>query len=95
MKYSGSTVAGSPNQTVTVISKTGGWLTVDPTNMSRKNAFEKKPKGDCHKISFMSPSWMHNSAQRDEDKFKMFMPRTLNANSGRGEPNRVILADRE
>lgn len=52
--------AFKPGETVTVISRTNGWLTVDPKNMSRKNAFEKKMKGNLHKTSHMSPSWMHN-----------------------------------
>lgn len=34
--------------TMTVISRNNGWLTVDPTTMSRKNAFDKKAKGDLH-----------------------------------------------
>ena len=37
--------------TVTVISRNNGWLTVDPTSLSRKNCYEKKAKGDIHKTS--------------------------------------------
>jgi hypothetical protein len=40
---------------VTVISRSNGWLTVDEKTMSRKNAFEKKMKGDLHRSSLMSP----------------------------------------
>jgi hypothetical protein len=65
MNRSGSN-AFKPGETVTVISRNNGWLTVDPLTFSRKNAFEKRVKGNVHKISHMSPSWMHTQAQRDE-----------------------------
>ena len=51
---------------MTVISRNNGWLTVDPETMSRKNAYEKKVKGNLHKTSHMSPTWMHTNAVRDE-----------------------------
>lgn len=49
-----------------MISRNNGWLTVDPNTMSRKNAFEKETKGNLHKTSHMSPSWMQTEAKRDE-----------------------------
>jgi hypothetical protein len=61
-------------ETVTVISRNNGWLTVDPENMSRKNAYEKKVKGNLHKTSHMSPTWMHTNAVRDEAQLKYFKP---------------------
>jgi hypothetical protein len=55
-------VHGKDGETVTVISRNNGWLTVDPETMSRKNAYEKKVKGNLHKTSHMSPTWMHTNA---------------------------------
>jgi hypothetical protein len=33
-------------QTVTVISRINGWLTVDPESMSRKSCYEKRKRTD-------------------------------------------------
>ena len=61
--------------------------------MSRKNAFEKKAKGDIHKTSLMSPPWMQTQAKRDDEKLTMFKARPLYEHNTRGEKNRVLLAD--
>lgn len=58
-KTGGDGKFGANGETVTVISRNNGWLTVDPDTMSRKNAYEKKLKGNLHKTSHMSPSFMH------------------------------------
>ena len=86
--------AFKPGETVTVISRNNGWLTVDPMTFSRKNAFEKRMKGNLHKTSHMSPSWMHTDAQRDEEKLKQFKPMTVKRQNLRCESNRLYLADR-
>lgn len=76
MTKSGSN-AFKPGETVTVISRNNGWLTVDPMNFSRKNAFEKRMKGNVHKTSHMSPSWMQTEAVRDDTQLKSFKPMTV------------------
>lgn len=81
------------NETVTVISRNNGWLTVNPNTMSRKNAFEKQRKGNLHQSSVMSPSWMHSDAKRDEESQKLFKSKPLYGQNLRIEKNRVILAD--
>ncbi len=79
---------------MTVISRNNGWLTVDPDTMSRKNAYEKKMKGNLHKTSHMSPTWMHTQAVRDEAQLKFFKPQTVKRQNLRCESNRVYLSDR-
>jgi hypothetical protein len=76
-----------------VISRNNGWLTVNPDNMSRKNAFEKKQKEDMHKTSFMSPQWMHTQAKRDEENHKQFKAQSVFRQNIRAENNRVFLSD--
>ncbi len=80
---------------MTVMSRNNGWLTVDPTTQSRKNAFEKKSKGDLHQSSKMAPGWMHTQAKRDDILMKTFMNRPAENKNLRCEKNRVILADRD
>ena len=93
MNKAGS-AAFKPGETVTLISRNNGWLTVDPITMSRKNAFEKRVKGNLHKSSHMSPSWMQTGAQRDEEQVKNFKPMTVKRQNLRCESNRLYLADR-
>ena len=78
---------------MTVISRNNGWLTVNPDTMSRKNAMEKKAKGDMHLTSLMAPSWMLTNAKRDEEKLKMFKGLSATRQNIRCESNRLILAD--
>jgi hypothetical protein len=61
--------------------------------LSRKNAFENKARGDVHKVSLMSPSWMQTTAHPDKEGIKHFRARTLYKHNTRGEENRVLLAD--
>ena len=77
-----------------MISRNNGWLTVDPDTMSRKNAYEKKMKGNLHKTSHMSPPWMQTQAQRDEIQMKNFKPMSVKNRNLRCESNRVYLADK-
>lgn len=49
-----------------MISKINGWITVDAKTMNRKDALEKRPKGDVKKPSLMAPVWMQNKGERDE-----------------------------
>lgn len=78
-----------------MISRNNGWLTVDPNTMSRKNAFEKETKGNLHKTSHMSPSWMQTEAKRDEVQMKQFKPLTVKRQNIRCESNRLFLADKQ
>ena len=69
-------------------------MTVDPTtNFSRKNAFEKQTKGNQQKTSLITPTWMQQDKNRDEEKLKMFKGRPMYYSNARCERNRVILAD--
>ena len=73
----GRTESKDPGNSITVISKNNGWLTVDPAVQSRKNAFEKKMRGDVHKVSLMSPSWMQTLYKPDKGEIKKFKGRVL------------------
>lgn len=68
---------------------------MDPVSQSRKNAFEKQARGNMHKTSHMSPSWMQTEAKRDEDKVKSFKPLTVKRQNLRCEENRLYLADKQ
>ena len=76
-----------------MISRSNGWLTVDPALQSRKNAFENKMRGDAHKVSLMSPSWMQTLFKADRGEIKKFKGRVLHEQNTRCEENRVLLAD--
>ena len=45
-------------ETVTVVSKINGWLTVDPETMNRREAYEKRKLTNIRKTSMMAPNWM-------------------------------------
>jgi hypothetical protein len=63
--------------------------------MSRKNAFEKKMRGDMHKTSLMSPSWMQNESKpKDSEKFKMFKAMSAANKNLRCENKRVLIAEK-
>ena len=81
-------------ETVTVISKINGWLTVDPETMNRKDAYEKRRLSDIRKTSVMGPLWMQNNAHRDEDRLNLFKVVSTNGSNMRIERNRVILSDK-
>ena len=76
-----------------MISRNNGWLTVDPNTMSRKNAYEKKVKGDIHKTSSMSPQWMQTDAKPDKLKIRLFKGVSAKNKNIRCESNRVIVAE--
>ena len=82
-------------QTVTVISKINGWLTVDPQTMSRKECYENRKRTDIQKPSLMAPQWMQVESKRDEERLKMFKVVSTNGGNMRIERNRVILTDKE
>ena len=50
--------ASKNQQTVTVISKINGWLTVDQETMNRREAYEKRKLTNIRKTSMMAPQWM-------------------------------------
>jgi hypothetical protein len=55
--------------TMTVVSKINGWITVDPDTMNRREAYEKRRKlSNIRKTSMMAPTWMQCHAQRDEQR---------------------------
>ncbi|CDW77658.1 UNKNOWN [Stylonychia lemnae] len=83
-----------PGETVTVVSRSNGWLTVDPNTMSRKNAFEKQLKGNLHKTSHMSPQWMQTEAKRDEAQFQSYKPQTVKRQNIRCESSRLFLSEK-
>jgi hypothetical protein len=82
-------------QTLSVISRINGWLTVDPESMNRKDAFEKRKTSNVRKTSMMSPLWMQCEAKRDEERFNMFKVVSTNGSNMRIEQNRVILNDKQ
>ena len=55
--------------TMTVVSKINGWITVDPDTMNRREAYEKRRRlSNIRKTSMMAPTWMQCHAQRDEQR---------------------------
>ena len=54
--------------TMTVVSKINGWITVDPYTMNRREAYEKRNLSNIRKTSMMAPTWMQCHAQRDEQR---------------------------
>ena len=55
--------------TMTVVSKINGWITVDPDTMNRREAYEKRRLlSNIRKTSMMAPTWMQCHAQRDEQR---------------------------
>lgn len=44
--------------TMTVVSKINGWITVDPDTMNRREAYEKRRLSNIRKTSMMAPTWM-------------------------------------
>lgn len=83
------------NGSVTVISRNNGWLTVDPKSMSRKNAFEKKMKGDIHQASLMSPQWMQQShGKPDKETIKQFKGLSAARRNLRCESNRILMIEK-
>ena len=44
--------------TMTVVSKINGWITVDPDTMNRREAYEKWRLSNIRKTSMMAPTWM-------------------------------------
>ena len=44
--------------TMTVVSKINGWITVDPDTMNRREAYEKRKLENIRKTSMMAPTWM-------------------------------------
>ncbi|CDW85700.1 UNKNOWN [Stylonychia lemnae] len=80
-------------ESMTVLSRSNGWLTVDPSTQSRKNAFDKQVKGNMHKSSNLSPQWMQTEATPDVKQAKIFKAQSLNRQNVRGENSRVLLAE--
>lgn len=54
--------------TMTVVSKINGWITVDPDTMNRREAYEKRRLSNIRKTSMMAPTWMQCHAKRDEER---------------------------
>ena len=61
-------VATKKKDTMTVVSKINGWITVDPDTMNRREAYEKRKLSNIRKTSMMAPTWMQCHAQRDEQR---------------------------
>jgi hypothetical protein len=78
-----------------VVSKINGWLTVDPENMNRRDAFEKRRLSNIRQTSVMAPQWMITQAKPDQERLKLFQAVSTNGKNMRIEKNRVILNDRE
>jgi len=79
--------------TITVISKTKGWLTVTPKNKNRKMPVEKYGvPGDAAATSKLTPNWMQCPYPKNKtDQMKSVVPSTTNL---REESNRTYLVDR-
>lgn len=78
---------------ITVISKTTGWLTVDPETLDRKHAIEKDTKINIRNTSKLAPPWMITDQVRDEKRFRMFKPLPVIGHNVNLEPKRVLLGD--
>lgn len=59
--------------------------------MNRREALEKKKRGNAQKPSLMAPNWMQTEAKRDEERLRLFKPMSTNGVNMRIEKNRVVL----
>lgn len=84
--------------TMTILSRSNGWLTVSKEHQSRKNAIDKHIKGNMHKESELSPNWFqqtHKIEAKDSERgaITRFKAMSLNRQHVRGENNRVMMAE--
>lgn len=81
---------------VTIISRTTGWLTVDPETLDRQHAIEKDTKINIRQTSKLAPPWMITSERPpDSKRRKLFKPTAVVGHNVNYEKNRVILAETE
>eukprot|EP00347_Sterkiella_histriomuscorum_P005042 403358124 len=89
--------AANQNDTITILSRSNGWLTVDKHSQNRNNALDKQTKGNMHKSSNLSPQWMQQSTSASQintnQNKSMFKAQSLNRQNLRCENNRVLIAE--
>lgn len=79
--------------TMTVVSRTRGWLTVTPKNKNRKKPVEKYGiSGDAAKTSKLTPNWMQS--QYPKNKNDPMHAGVISAHNMRAEKKRVYLVEK-
>ena len=78
MSFSSKGEKQAPALPVTVISRTNGWLTVDPETLNRKFAIEKDTNINIRETSKLAPTWMITDKQADWKQYRKFKPQPVN-----------------